>query len=53
MVIEGIETEEQLQLIRAIAPGIHAQGWLFSKAMEWRDVLQQQPYTLAQFGLAA
>ncbi|WP_288408227.1 EAL domain-containing protein [uncultured Herbaspirillum sp.] len=53
VVIEGIETEEQLQLIRAIAPGIHAQGWLFSKAMEWRDVLQQQPYTLAQFGLAA
>lgn len=54
VVIEGIETEEQLQLIRSIAPQIHAQGWLFSKAMELSEVLQQrEPYTLEEFGLAA
>ncbi|BEV14042.1 EAL domain-containing protein [Herbaspirillum sp. DW155] len=54
VVIEGIETEEQLRLIRGIAPQIHAQGWLFSKAMELAEVLQQrQPYTLEAFGLAA
>jgi sensor c-di-GMP phosphodiesterase-like protein len=54
VVIEGIETEEQLQLIRGIAPDIHAQGWLFSKALELDEVLQQRPPEAAnELGLAA
>ncbi|WP_237022552.1 EAL domain-containing protein [Herbaspirillum frisingense] len=54
VVIEGIETEEQLQLIRGIAPDIHAQGWLFSKALELGEVLlQRPPEAPKEMGLAA
>ncbi|HZG21710.1 MAG TPA: EAL domain-containing protein [Herbaspirillum sp.] len=54
VVIEGIESEEQLQLIRSIAPDIHAQGWLFSKALELAEVLQQRPSSANdELGLAA
>lgn len=39
VVIEGIETESQLQSVREIASEIHAQGWLFSKPLELGEII--------------
>ncbi len=37
VVAEGVETEEQRQILLAIKPDILAQGWLYAKAMSVTD----------------
>jgi diguanylate cyclase len=40
VVAEGVETEEQRELLLAISPDILAQGWLYAKAMSASDFEQ-------------
>lgn len=34
VVVEGVETAEQLRIIQQVAPDVYAQGWLFSRPLE-------------------
>lgn len=52
VVIEGIETEEQLEAVRKIAPDIYAQGWLFGRPAEISEIWKRHPEPLAGPALA-